>query len=382
MNQLNKIINHLKINPVKFVHVLGVDGIFSENIIYYMQCNKELFKPNDNLIVVNGYSEDSDKYDNVIYLKNLNKQINFFLENILEYTNHIVIHYLDFNLSLKIPKNVCPKIIWRTWGNDLTYSISYVPGVKLKIKMLYKKLLWNLISKRNVRMFEAVGMSATGSDKITLKKQRINVPTVSMPYPTNYWAEDIMQIVKRPFDRLVKSDNEIWIMIGHSANSSLNHIKYLKKLAHLKNENIRILMPMVYGREDYKNKVKKKAYDIFGNKAIVWTEKLKYDDYLRLLNLIDISIFDAKHQMAMGNISDLLLLGKLVVLNKKGIAYQTLQNNGIKIHDTSIIDNISYKGMESIISKNKPLIAKKYFYNLRTKEAIDKKWSYIYEIFK
>ena len=347
MNEIS-CVEYIKIHHVKYIHFFTVTGIFSTRIAEFINQTPDVFNREEHLLLMeqSPESEGLRNYENVVLVPGLKEKEIDYMKSVADLVLCIFVHFLNLETAIRMPQYVAEKVIWRTWGNDLSRTLSYYPSLKLKTKALYSIFLWRFAAIKTVNNFRAIGISASECDRIELRRQNIRVPVFPMPYPNDNIDFSLEDVVSKPFSKIQKNDS-IVIMIGHSANSSLHHIKYMKKLEHLKDKNLIILMPMVYGRMDYRAKVEQYAKKYWGERAVIWRERVSYFEYLQLLNLVDIAVFDSPQQMALGNIVSLLSLGKTVVLNKKGTVYQTLREKNIELHTTKELDGISYDTLRS-----------------------------------
>lgn len=129
------------------------------------------------------------------------------------------------------------------------------------------------------------------------------------------------------------NDGTINILIGNSATSSNNHACILQSLAHFKEENIRLYVPLSYGDTDYAASIIKLGHEIFGTKFKPITEFLPRHEYMEFLAKIDIAIFNHARQQAMGNTIALLGMGKTVYLKKNTAQWNFLVSKGILLFD-------------------------------------------------
>jgi hypothetical protein len=85
---------------------------------------------------------------------------------------------------------------------------------------------------------------------------------------------------------------------------------------------------------------------------------LPYEDYLNIIYNIDIALFAHNRQEGMGNLIQLLGLGKKVYLNPETSQWNLFQNLGIKVYDINrdIDLNIDSEELE-----NNKKIVKEYF---------------------
>lgn len=139
------------------------------------------------------------------------------------------------------------------------------------------------------------------------------------------------------------------IMVGNNAHSFNRHKEIIDILERFKSENIRVVIPVNYGEDDfcgpnYVRRLIKYASLILGSKAACMTKFLKLREYHFFLGSVDIAIFNANRQNALGNIIKLLYLGKKVYLNKNdNPLFDYLVKVGMPIHDVEELKTISYE---------------------------------------
>lgn len=141
----------------------------------------------------------------------------------------------------------------------------------------------------------------------------------------------------------------IRIMVGNNAHSFNRHKEIIDLLERFKSENIRVVIPANYGEDDfcgpnYVRRLIKYASLILGSKAACMTRFLKLKEYHLFLGSVDIAIFNANRQNALGNITKLLYLGKKIYINKKdNPIFDYLVKVGMPIHDVEELKTISYE---------------------------------------
>jgi dTDP-N-acetylfucosamine:lipid II N-acetylfucosaminyltransferase len=214
---------------------------------------------------------------------------------LLEYmkiAKKIILHGLwrdKVDILLYFNQKLLKKCYWIMWGGDF-----YFPETKSKIKYEIIKNIGYLVTY------------IEGDYELAKKwyKAKGKYHECFM-YPSNLFKE---------YDIEVKKETTINIQLGNSADPSNNHLEVLKKLIKYKDDNIRILVPLSYGNQDYAKIVISKGKEFFGNKFIAITEFMPFKNYLVFLSNIDIAIFTHKRQQAMGNTITLLGLGKKVYM--------------------------------------------------------------------
>jgi dTDP-N-acetylfucosamine:lipid II N-acetylfucosaminyltransferase len=135
-----------------------------------------------------------------------------------------------------------------------------------------------------------------------------------------------------------KSHDGICVQIGNSADPDNEHFEILQMLDRYRGENLRIYAPLSYGDPLHARKVAAAGEKMFGDKFVALTEFLPLDDYRKLLEKIDIAVFNHRRQQGMGNMITLLGLGKKVYLRTDVTPWQTFESMGLKVYDNADID--------------------------------------------
>lgn len=152
------------------------------------------------------------------------------------------------------------------------------------------------------------------------------------------------------------SNDVLIILIGNSADSTNDHIgvfNKLKKIECLKDVKYEIICPLSYGDNVYKNQIINIGRTMFGDKFKPLTEFISYEEYSRVLNRVDVGLFNHKHQHALGNIITLLGLGKKVYIREDITTWQFCKEHSLTVFS---IDNdlhhLTYKLPKTEKEKN------------------------------
>ena len=173
-----------------------------------------------------------------------------------------------------------------------------------------------------------------------------------------------------PRDLPAKQEKSVNILVGNSASLSNNHLEVFEQLKRYKNENIKIYSPLSYGKVSQRKMVIERGREIFGEKFVPIVDLMPLDEYLAFLSEIDIAIFNHKRQQAMGNIINLLGLGKKVYMREEVTSFQFLTDLGIKIFTN---DELSLEGDFPQKEENQKIIASKFCEN-----ELLKQWGRVY----
>lgn len=160
------------------------------------------------------------------------------------------------------------------------------------------------------------------------------------------------------------------IMIGHNSSPTLNHYEIIQKLSII-NRNYPILLPLSYGDKEYGNIIKKEALKKFTNVEIL-EKDVDSNIYYKKLTEVGWTIFNAKFQQGVGNITALIWMGSKVFLDKNTSTYKDFSAWGIYLFNVQDHLNeyeLSNKLSLEQIENNRKIIFEKF-----NEEAINKDW--------
>ena len=129
-------------------------------------------------------------------------------------------------------------------------------------------------------------------------------------------------------------------------------------------------MIVSYGYPEYIKEIKSYGKMLYGEKITFLDEMLPYNQYVELMNDMDVAFFDAKISYALGNISILTKLKKKIFLNKDGVIRRAFDLDGLPYMCTSDLKNISFeefaKPMVYSDDLNEKLLPVSYEKNIQT----------------
>jgi hypothetical protein len=135
--------------------------------------------------------------------------------------------------------------------------------------------------------------------------------------------------------------NRMNLLVGNSTDPSNRHSEIFALIEESQIEFNAIYSILSYGiYEDYKNAIIDEGNNKFKNKFIPITQFMDITEYLKLLDKMDVVIFNHERQEAMGATIQLLSLGKLIFLNSKSPAYQSFKRRGYQVFDNKEIRNL------------------------------------------
>lgn len=237
------------------------------------------------------------------------------------------------------------KYVWMIWGYDLSNEI----GDKRVLYRIIRKTLKNNVIKRVA--FIAVSCH---SDYIKAMMQyKTKGKEMGIIYPFE------LPLLKKN-ELTNKADNIVQVAILNCADIACRHIEVLETLKRYKERDIRIYCVLSYPKTntEYINEVIQYGEKIFGDKFVAITEFMKYKEYQKFLEDIDIAIFNNNRQQAGGNLTNLLYMGKKIYMSPLNGLYQEYLDAGALIYDVDEMEkeDFFYLLSESEKKKNKEII--------------------------
>lgn len=296
---------------------------------------------------------------NILPVNNLRELIKFYVFFSFKKYKKIVIHgfYLPYlGIFYFIKRNYLKKSYWMTWGGDyynfkpktikgkLNKIISdyikskfygYINGLELEIKKIERQ--YKIKNGKYYKAFYSLGL-----DKKIIFRKGIN--------------------------------SSMNILVGNSAEPINDHIKVFEKLKN--NKEIKIFCSLSYGDSEdleWTNNVMKKGKKYFGERFVPILKMLPFEEYIKLLEKIDIAFFIHEVQGSFGNTILLLGLGKTIYLKKDSSVKKFLDGNEIVTENFEELIDLK-KSDENILKSNSEKVN-----NLFLDEVIIKQWEKIFE---
>ncbi len=248
----------------------------------------------------------------------------------------IIFHGLFSRVAMidLIISDSCKRSYSVLWGGDF-----YSHDVEDKILHCIKHKL----------LSETKGIIMELEDDYYLAKQWYN--TEAKYFPCMLYFSNIVKEKTCSYDTAIrKLDGPMVIQIGNSADPSNNHIPVMKALSRYAEENISIFLPLSYGNKEYADNVIQYACNIFGDKVNAVTDYLPLDEYLDLLNSVDVAVFNHKRQQGLGNIISLISKGKKVYIPKDVTVYRYMRRNDVLVFPT---EELEYTLFDTLSNQNK-----------------------------
>lgn len=327
-------------SAMKYIHIMPQGSKIYDYSIIRMFNDDIRFNSNEHLFIVSSehiYKLCSN-YNNVVYESNIfqnKKKINDYF--MWAYVVFLHSNTMSIRELITLNSKQKNKIIWCVWGHDLYRKNINKYSDSNKSKLLIK-LLYFSIYDRLLKKIKGIGIGFD-YDRYEVKERFGDQMKI---YKTPYFSMELKMEYMSNEIETKSNQNNLRVMIGHSAYSFLNHKKVLDSISKYKNENILISLVLSYGSISYKEEIIKYAESVFNHKIEIIDKELDINSYLNYLKSVDIAIFDHTHQSALSNIYYLLYLNKKIFLNEKGIIAKALSKEGIDYSRISDIPHMSY----------------------------------------
>ncbi len=334
---------------MKILHIMILDK-FIPPFIKFINKN---FNSNEHIFVVIGKPRSDYGMDlninNVFWLDRRLKIIEF--EKYLYKAEKIILHGLWDERILKllaVQPWLLKKSYWIMWGGDF-----YFPEIQSDLRKYIIKNIRNVITY------------VDGDVEYIKKYYKADT---KRHYKCFMYLSNIFDESKYKNCQKMKKD-EIWILVGNSATDTNRHELVFDKLKRFKDDNIRLIVPLSYGDDEYRKKIIKIGRREFSNKFYPIVEFLPYEQYINIIYNIDIAIFFHNRSQAMGNTIQILGLGKKLFLDRiNNPLYQFFRNLGVKVYDFETEFNLNANEKELISNSE---IIKKTFSREQLKLQLD-----------
>ncbi|MDX4036775.1 TDP-N-acetylfucosamine:lipid II N-acetylfucosaminyltransferase [Aliarcobacter skirrowii] len=303
------------------------------------QNKKEFFIEDDSYIKIISNKKDFLKYF-IEFNKKMYKADKIIIHGLFQPYN---IYYLFLNPWL------LKKCYWVMWGGDF-----YFPEKQSWIKKQVIKKMGNFISANQQ------DMEYITSNYKTDGKNR---------FYSNFYPICISCTENVIYDD--SHNKTIKILVGNSSTEENRHEEVFNILEKYKDNNIELIVPLNYGDENYRDKIIDLGNRIFGSKFKPIVDFMNFEEYKKVLQNIDIGIFNHNRQQGGSNIRLLAGYGKKLYISKENSFYDELMSNGIRVYN---LENFDLKLIEKEISENNTKIAIKTY----SQDSIIISWTEIF----
>lgn len=355
---------------MKYLHIMHNEK-FNNSYIEFIEKNfdmKEHF-----FIFWGGISEDQIKIIDRANILKIKREKNIFnlinsIIKLIKYMNKskkIYIHAL-FNryiiLLLYLQTWLLKRTHWVLWGGDL-YGYSD-PKITLKSKIL------EYIKSKVIRNMGYILTHIKGDYYLAKKVYKTKAKHLyTFMYLSNTFKNNEI------FTGLNKGENEkIYIQVGNSGDKRNYHKYVFNILEKYKEKNINIICPLAYGDKTYIQEISELGTKMFGDKFSPILELMPYEEYIKVLQKVDIAIFNHDRQQAVGNITQLLGLGKKVYIRDDVTTWDFAKEHGLTVYPTNKIDDTLFDIDKKVLQNNIKSITEKF-----SLEKLKQDWEVIFD---
>lgn len=327
---MNRVINFFRnkclnkqIRKYRFVHLMYNDK-FNKPVVDFLNRN---FNTNEHIVLCRRLNNEFPfpEGENVIEISHL-KGLDF-KEN-----EKIICHSL-FDKGVvkylyKHQKQLQEKAYWVVWGGDLYNCV---------------KNAMNDYVRKNFRgyMFFAL------NDKNVLLKNYGHILNENF-YPIEYPLSLDISKIEPVSNSYIYIYRYLKIQINNSCDEST--LEMLDILSKFKNENIKIIVILSYGKMEFKNAIIQKGKDIFADKFEYIENYLSPEEYAKHIASLDIFIANQNRQQATANIDMCLYFGKKVYIKSTVSTFDMYTSLGYEIFDTYSIKDMDF---DSFVKQSK-----------------------------
>ncbi len=327
----------------RFVHVFCIDSVEFNHRVINIVLNTDSYNSCDHLFVTsnkilfNEYKECC----NIEYMIDSEwrgiKLVNHFGNE----ADWIIIHGLpNPQYSVKIDRNLLSRIIWRTWGGDVTvpYHYSSIKDAFKHInwilsgdyKLIYSDIRASILWPGIVKRFYAIGVSGI-ADELQIEEIYDAHKYYYLPYICDFHYDSRERVY----------DDYYHIMIEHSGYDR-GHCELLDMFKRYEDKNIMLHFVLSYGNKEYINRVIEYIKNTWNGRFEIVKNIKSYEDYLKWFKGIDALILNGKKSYALGTISDALRSGKKIFLNRYGILSKAFEMENLPFQYVDEIQNMTF----------------------------------------
>lgn len=309
------------------VHIFTNDGSYNYSFLKFYESN---FQIGNELFIFRSRSSGtaafgSEVLQRTIYIHGTLKIITQLLPRLLR-AKKIYFHYLPIGPSLYlffIFQQLLKKSVWILWGGDVYYHFYRPKNLQSDI--------YEFIRCRIIKKIPSIACFVKGDYDLVKKIYHSTADYTYAVYP--------LMIDFDSLDKLPSSSNtETVILAGNSADRSNAHFEIMDILSRFGDESMKILCPLSYGDElSYVASVEKKGKELFGERFVAYKEYIDPNQYGKILNGVDVAIFNHQRQQGLGTLLSLLYRGTKVYVRSDTTSFTTLTGLGLVLFDVQTL---------------------------------------------
>lgn len=365
---------------MKILHIMKNEKFTKSVSEFY---DKHFYDKGHEICYIHNYGEDSlikcelvIKQHEIFWHRKSIKNAYVFYTMLNKY-DYIVFHSYQFYWYIKmllfLNPNLLRKVIWIEWGADLYSWKIESKGIKTNFINYIGKII-------RTECNSVVCIFPPDCDVYRKEFPNSKAKVFYAPYcgGTTVNKEYLNYSKLSQLENSKKNNEPIYIQIGHSATRQVGHIEVLDMLKEFSNQNIKLLLPLSYGDMDYADEVQKYAEENFPEKVICLREMLPVTEYFKLINRVDIAIFNTYRQIALGNINKMIFRNVKLYMPQNSVMYKYFIENGVPIQT---LESIKDGDFNSFISNVESEDKNKFYEFLSHYSDMDRNialWEHVY----
>lgn len=274
-----------------------------------------------------GVQESQSRSHEVTFIDNILSLSSIKLLRNMQRSDKIILHGL-FKFQIVLILFFMPwllrKCYWVIWGADL-YIFN---GPYDEKRQLSKNTRWKIKEFFRRCVIKNIG------NLISFNQGDIDLARSC--YGAQGRAHNCVMYMSNTVDGLefnYRSEDDLNIMVGNSADPSNYHVEMLKMIAESELPNCKIFVVLAYGDADYARDIISEGKSYFGDNFVAITDYMKPNDYRNFQSTVDVVMFNHRRSQAVGNIISFLALGKTVYINPSNTLSKTFLEMGFHIKE-------------------------------------------------
>ncbi len=326
------------------LHIFNNQVKFSVKYFEFLKDNNEDFSRHK----LFHYGRENSFYENLKELdsrfcnKFWNPIPHMWLYKQMKSADKIIVHSLAspfLLLMLLFNKDLLKKIYWVIWGKDL-YIHRDAKGLNLPYK-IYDAIRKPVIKRISHIITFVDGDYDLAVDWYGMNPKREDMTKVCYPYSVDVTGADAS--CENP---------QMNILLGNSGSKTNNHLAAMDILKKVDDGKMEIYSPLSYGGSKfYVKKVIARGKELFGRRYHPISGFMEYNDYMKMLNSIDVAFFFHDRQEALNNTISLIAKKKTVYIRSDVTSWRFFVQNGICVRDSQKIGDqltrLSHKELDA-----------------------------------
>jgi hypothetical protein len=263
-------------------------------------------------------------------------------------SNQIIVHsfFIYINVIYIIFPFLLSKSFLVLWGGDLYFYFNRTRNFKNKVIEFLRKIV----------LAKFINIITYINEDFNNFRKWYNPSAIQhncIMYPSNVFSTE-----HKNFRDKILNHDKVNLMIGNSAIPENRHEFALKVIKDSLFVNATIYCPLSYGDRQYANKIYQLGVSYFGERFNSLFDYMDKEMYLKFLSKMDIILMLQERQAGMGNIIQLLGLGKKIYFDSNAPHFIYLRKIGFIVFSVNDFNSKELTIDEAIINLN---LVKKYF---------------------